>query len=212
MAQENIVKTGTTTLAIKCKDGVVLAADKRATAGYLVAHKKVTKILQITPNISVTTAGTVSDIQLMANILKAEISLKDIRSGRTSTVKEVVHLLGSLVYGNIRKFSTIPGVSHFLVAGVDEYGFHIYDVGADGSVMECDDFVSSGSGSVMAYGVLEALCQNEMTTDLAVDVAKKAINSAVQRDVASGNGVDIAVITKEGVNNLPTQELAYKIE
>lgn len=209
---EEIIKTGTTTLAIKCKDGVLLAADKRATAGYLVAHKKVTKIIDITKQIAVTTAGTVSDVQLMAKLLKAEINLKDIRSGRCSSVNEVVHLLGNLVYGNIRKFSVIPGISHFIVGGADESGFYVFDVGADGSILEVDDYVSSGSGSVMAYGVLEALYKPGLSAEEAIELAKKGINAAMQRDIASGNGIDIALIIKDGIRHVLTQEVSYSIK
>ncbi len=99
---KDIRKTGTTTVALVCKDGVVLCADKRVTSGYLVAFKKYEKIVQITDNIAVTVAGTVSDVQLLTKLLRAELKLKDIRTNRTVTVKEAVNLLSSMVYNNIR--------------------------------------------------------------------------------------------------------------
>lgn len=209
---KDILKTGTTTVAMQCKDGVVLCADKRVTAGYLVANKKFNKIVEITDKIAVTTAGTVSDVQLLVKLLKAELKLRDIRTNRESMVQEAVGLLSNLVYNNIRKFSTIPGISHFIVGGADRKGEHVFDVGADGSVTEVDDYVSSGSGSVMAYGVLETLYKEGLTVADAIEIGKKAINAAVQRDIASGNGIDIVVITKEGVRRELTQELSYKIE
>jgi proteasome beta subunit len=209
---QNIMKTGTTTVAIKCKDGIVLAADKRVTSGYLIANKKFQKIIQVNDKIALTVAGTVSDVQLLIKYLQAELKLKDIRASRESFVSEAVNLLANLVYNNIRKFSTIPGISHFVVGGVDSKGFHAYDVGADGSVTEVDDYTSSGSGSVMAYGVLETLYKDNMSVEDAMDVAKKAINAAVQRDIASGNGIDIITITKDGVKKAYTKELSYKIE
>jgi len=212
MEDKDIKKTGTTTIAIKCKDGVVLAADKRVTAGYLVANKKFNKVVEVTDKIAVTTAGTVSDVQLLVKLLKAELKLKDIRTARESYVPEAVSLLSSLVYNNIRKFSTIAGISHFIVGGADSKGQHIFDVGADGSVTEVDDYVSSGSGSVMAYGVLETLYKEEISVEQALDLAKKAINAAVQRDIASGNGIDIVTITSKGLNRVLTKELSYKIE
>jgi proteasome beta subunit len=212
MDDDNIKKTGTTTIAIKCKDGVVLAADKRVTAGYLVANKKFNKIVEITDKIAVTTAGTVSDVQLLVKLLRAELKLRDIRTNRESYVPEAVNLLSSLVYNNIRKFSTIPGISHFIVGGTDTNGQHVFDVGADGSVTEVDDYVSSGSGSVMAYGVLETLYKENMSVNDAMDVAKKAINAAVQRDIASGNGIDIVVINDKGLKRALVQHLSYKIE
>ena len=209
---KEIMKTGTTTVAIKCKDGVILAADKRVTAGYLVANKKFNKIVEVTDKIAVTTAGTVSDVQLMVKLLQAELKLKDIRTNRDSLVSEGVSLLSNLVYNNIRKYSTIPGISHFIVGGNDMKGNHIFDVGADGSVTEVDDYVSSGSGSVMAYGVLETLFKENLSLDEGIEVAKKSINAAVQRDIASGNGIDVMTITDKGVKRVLTQHLSYKIE
>tara|TARA_B100001971_G_C18254456_1_gene580850 strand:- start:1925 stop:2569 length:645 start_codon:yes stop_codon:yes gene_type:complete len=204
---KEIMKTGTTTAAIVCRDGIVLCADKRATAGYLVANKKVDKIVNITDDIAVTTAGTVSDIQLLVKLIRAEISLKSIRTNREILVKEAVHLLATMVYNNIRKFSVIPGISHFLVGGKDHKGFYAYDVGADGSISECEDFVSSGSGSVFAYGVLETLYKKDMSVEEAVKLGVKAINAAVQRDIASGNGVDIVAITKDGLKKRLSKEI-----
>ena len=58
MDDKEIMKTGTTTVALKYKEGVVLAADKRVTAGYLVANKKFNKIVEVSDKIAVTTAGT----------------------------------------------------------------------------------------------------------------------------------------------------------
>lgn len=209
---KDIMKTGTTTIAINCKDGIVLAADRRVTSGYLVANKKFTKILNITDKVAVTTAGTVSDVQLMVKLLQAEIKLRNIRTNRESLVSEIVHLLANLVYNNIRKFSIIPGISHFIVGGNDKGGSHIFDVGADGSIASIDDYVSSGSGSVMAYGVLEALFKENLSIDEAMETAKKAINAAVQRDIASGNGIDIVTVTKDGVKRVLTKEISNKIE
>jgi proteasome beta subunit len=212
MDENNIMKTGTTTVAILCRDGVVLCADRRVTAGYLVANKKFEKIVNINNKIAVTTAGTVSDVQLLVKLLQAELKLKDIRTSRESFVVEGVNLLANLVYNNIRKFSAIPGISHFIVGGVDNKGFHIYDVGADGSITEVDDYVSSGSGSVMAYGVLEALYKENLSVQEGIEIGKKSINAAVQRDIASGSGIDIVTITKDGIKRVYTKEISSKIE
>lgn len=209
---DNQMKTGTTTVALLCKDGIVLAADKRVTSGYLISNKKFEKIFPISESIAVTVAGTVSDIQLLTKYIKAELSLRAIRTGREASVKEAVNLLGMFVYGNIRKYSIIPGVSHFIVAGKDGDGFHGYDISPDGSIIEIDDYTSSGSGSVMAYGVLETLFKPNMSIDEGVKLAVKAINAAVQRDIASGNGVDVITITKDGVKKVHSQLLTYRLE
>ena len=206
------LKTGTTTIGIVCKDGLVLAADKRATSGYLIAWKKFDKIIPITSTIAVTVAGTVSDVQLLVKYLKAELKLKDLRTCRDTTVKEASSLLANFVYNNIRKFSLIPGISHFIVGGVDSSGFHLYDLSPDGSIVEVDDYISSGSGSVMVFGVLETLYKKGLTVEEGVKLAAKGINAAVQRDIASGNGIDIVTITKDGIKKVFSKEFDLKIE
>ena len=210
--EKQLMKTGTTTIAMICKDGIVMCADKRVTSGYLVSYKKFKKIMNITDNIAVTVAGTVSDVQLLVKLLKAELQLKKKRTGKEILVKEATNLLSNMVYNNIRKMSMIPGISHFIVGGKDETGFYVYDVGADGSITEIDEYTSSGSGSVMAYGVLETLFKKDMSVDETVKLGAKAINAAVQRDIASGNGIDIISITKDGVKRVLSKTIDIKIE
>ena len=203
----DLMKTGTTTLAIKCKDGLVLAADKRATAGNFIANKKVKKVFSVTDRIVLTMAGTVSDAQLMSRLFRAELQLKTYKTKRIPNVKESANLLAGLVYSNIRKMSLIPGVSHFLMGGEDMDGFHVYDLYPDGSLTEVEDFVSSGSGSVMAYRVLETLFKSDITVEDGVKLALKSVNAALQRDSASGNGIDVVTITKEGIKRVIEREL-----
>lgn len=205
------MKTGTTTLGIKCKDGIVLATDRKVTSGFFIAGSY-EKVVKITDDIAVTIAGTVSDIQLLTKLIKAELKLKTLRTGKINTVKEAVNLLSNMVYNNIRKFSLIPGISHFIIAGKDYRGFHIYDLSPDGSVNEINDFVSSGSGSTMVYGLLEAEFEKDMQIKEAVELSKRCINSAIQRDAASGNGIDIYTITKEGIKKVFEKELKVKVE
>src|SRR3989338_507373 len=152
---ENVLKTGTTTLGIVCSDGLILAADRRATAGNFIANKAIQKVHEVVDNLVLTMAGSVSDVQLLIKIIRAEITLKKIRTGREITVKESANMLASLVYSNIRRYSLIPGVSHFILGGKDKEGFHLYDIYPDGSITEVEDYVSSGSGSILVYGVLE---------------------------------------------------------
>ena len=210
--ESDIMKTGTTTLAIVCKDGAILCADRRVTSGYQVAYKKFEKVVKITDKISVTVAGTVSDVQLLVSLIKAELKLKSIRTGRENNVKQAVNLLKNMVYNNIRKFSLIPGISHFIMGGVDDEGVHVYDIGADGSTTEIDEYVSSGSGSVYALGVLETLYRKDMTIEEGIKVGVKSINAALQRDIASGNGIDMITITKDGVKKVMSKAVNYSLE
>jgi len=207
--KKSIVKTGTTTIGLVCKDGIVLAADKRATLGegIFIGHKSVDKILPITDKISVTTAGSVSDVQLLIKLTRAEIRLKKLRTKMEPSVKETASLFGMLVYENIRKFSPILGVTAFLVGGVDDRGFWLYEVSPDGSNLEHKNFVSTGSGMVVAYGVLEDSYKEDMGIDDGVKLVVKALTAAMQRDTPTGSGIDVVVIDKNGTRKVVEEEV-----
>ncbi len=201
------MKTGTTTLGLVCKDGIVLAADMRVTMGNIIGNKRFDKVYKITENIAITTAGTVSDVQLLLKLIKAQLDLNRIRTKKESSVKEAANLIAMMVYENIRKFSTIPGITGFLLGGKDNTGFYLYEIAPDGSVIKAEDFVTDGSGMVMAVGVLDTLYKTGMTVDEGVKLAVKAINASIQRDTYSGEGINIIAITKSGVKKVLTKEL-----
>jgi proteasome beta subunit len=211
MKENEVLNTGTTTVGLMCKDCVVLAADKRATAGNFIASKNVDKVIPINARMALTTSGVVSDIQLLIKLLKAELKLKSIRVDREPSVKEAANLMTNIVYNNVRKFSAIPGITHFLLGGFDNAP-QIYDLYADGSITEVDDFVSSGSGSVMAYGVLEAYYKKDMTEVEGVELAIKCVSAAMQRDSASGEGIDVYVIGKQGIRKAAQKKVSGKAE
>ncbi len=208
---EEQLRTGTTTIGIVCKDGVVLAADKRATAGNLIVDKRAEKVHIINEDVAVTIAGTVSDAQLLIKLIKAELKLKEVRTGKKATMKEAANLLGGLQYSNIRRMSMMPGIAHFLLGGRDKLGTHLYDLFPDGSVTKIRDYVSSGSGSVFAYGVLESQYKENMTTDDGVALAVKCINASLQRDTYSGNGIDVLVVKDSGLRKVIEKELQYAV-
>ena len=205
--ESKTLKSGTTTVGIVCQDGIVLAADRRATAGNFIANKKAKKIHEVTPNMAITTAGSVSDVQLLLKLIKAELKLKHLRTNREPNVKESANMLAGMIYGNIRKLSLIPGISHFVLGGKDKEGFHLYDLFADGSLQDCDKFIASGSGSVMAYGVLDTLYKKDITVKQGIELGLKAVNAAMQRDTATGEGIDVVAITKDGVKTVVEKEL-----
>lgn len=208
---KNKLRKGTTTVGIVCKDGIVIAADKRATAGFVV-NKKADKIHKITDNMAVTMAGLVSDAQLLVKLIRAEVKLKDLQTLRPSTTKETANLLAGMLYSNLRKMSMVESIVAFLLAGSDHEGDHLYDLGIDGSLTKIDDYVSDGSGSVFAFGVLEALYKKNMSTDEGIKLAMKAINAATQRDVNSGNGIDVWIVNKDGAREVVHKDLNLPIE
>ncbi len=206
------VQKGTTTVGLVCKDGIVLAADKRASAGYMIASKDVDKIHRISPNMAVTMAGLVSDAQLIVKVSKAELRLKKIRNQKDPTVREAANMVGGILYQNIRKFSTVPGIVSFLLGGKDKQGFRLYELGVDGSITEVRKFVSTGSGSMMAYGVLETIYKEELLIKDGVELATKAISAAMQRDMATGEGLDVFTITSEGVKKVVAKKIVSELK
>tara|TARA_Y100000310_G_scaffold300377_1_gene336012 strand:- start:3292 stop:3918 length:627 start_codon:yes stop_codon:yes gene_type:complete len=205
-------KKGTTTVGILCKEGIILAADNRATAGTLIANKAVQKVVKVSDYMAMTTAGLVSDIQLFTKIIKAQIMLLKLRKGKEPSVKEAANMLGNLAYSNIRRPSMIPGIVGFLFAGHDRSGHHLYELTFDGTVLEAEDYATDGSGSTVVLGVLETLYKPNMTIQQGVELAEKCIQTAIQRDSATGNGIHVAVITKDGVNFQNRKKVDYKLK
>ena len=84
---EDKLKHGTTTVGIVCKDGIVLAADKRATAGFVV-NKNAQKLWVLNDDMALSMAGLVSDAQLLVKLIKAELRLKDLHSNRKTNMQQ----------------------------------------------------------------------------------------------------------------------------
>jgi len=184
---------GTTTLGIVFAEGVILATEKRATMGYMIASKKAKKVYKVADRIGMTTAGGVGDAQQLARILTVECNLYQIRRSRAITVGAAATLLSNYLNQN-RYF---PYYVQLLVGGVDDHGPGVYSVDAMGGATKEEEIVATGSGSPMAYGVLEDRFRENMTEDEAIDLAIRSLKSAMKRDAGSGEGIQVVVITKE---------------
>jgi proteasome beta subunit len=184
-------KKGTTTIGLLGIDGVVLASEKRATMGYLIANKDVEKILEIQKHLAMTTAGSVADAQMLARVLKVETALYQIERERIMNVDAAVTLLANILHS----YKFYPYYVQLLVGGYDTQP-RLFSLDAIGSVLP-EKFVSTGSGSPIAYGVLEDKYKEEKTTQENVPIAVRALKSAMERDAMSGNGIDVVTITKD---------------
>ncbi len=205
------VKSGTTTVGIICKDGVVLAAERKATMGYLVASKEDTKITKIMSHIAITQAGMVGDIQALTRYITAEANLYELRNKKRIPLAATANLLANILYGG--RWSFFPYMVQLIMAGYDEKGPGLFILHPDGSQLEEKKFFATGSGSPMAFGVLEALFKENMSVDECKKIAAKAVKAAVERDIASGGiGIDIAVIDSKGFKMLKKQEVDKIIE
>ncbi len=202
-AKEQAVKTGTTTVGLVCKDGIVLASDRRATMGYLIASKDIDKIYAIDEHIAMTIAGSVGDAQQLVRWMQAELRLYRLRHGKRATVQAASTLLANILAG----YKYYPFWVQILVGGLDENGAgHVYSVDMLGGVTE-DKMTSTGSGSPFAYGVLEELYKEDSPILENVKVAAKAVGAAMRRDAASGERVDVIYINKDGFTRLPKDEV-----
>lgn len=184
---------GTTTLAFKCVDGIVLATDTRATMmPGLIAHKNVKKVYQITKNIAMTIAGVPAEAINLLDILKANAAIYQLQRKRDIPVKTIASLASTVLFSE-RYF---PYEVQIIVGGYDSDGYHLYSLDPFGSSIE-DDVISTGSGSPVAYGVLEGGYNKEITLEQGLALAAKAINAAIRRNVYTGDSFDIVTITKE---------------
>ena len=207
---KNVLKSNTSLVGIVCKDGVVLGADRRATAGTIVMNKDAKKIHKVNEYLAASYTGSVSDIQLTNKILPAELRIKELKTKSRPTVKEAANLLAMLVYRNIRTPSMIPSIVGTLVAGVNEDGStELYTIEPAGGVEKVKDFDANfSSGMPYILGLLEREWKPNLTVQQAVDLAVEALKSSTQRDVGSGNGIDVFTITKEGIKHAVSQEIA----
>jgi len=213
---KNLLKTGTSIVGIVCKDGVVLAADKQTSYGeHMVGHKDTLKIKQVNDYLVLAEAGLVSDVQLMIKVVRAQLRLKELQSKQRPSVRESANLMATNVYQNIRKFSPIPGITAFLVAGINSDGtFGLFSLDPSGAITTLKDYFANGSGMTFLLGVLEKGFKKDMSVKEGIDLAIDCIKSSTQRDVASGFGVDVFTVTKEGIKHAvkQTAQLVYKAE
>lgn len=188
----------TTIVAIKSNDGVVLASDRRASKGFFIGSKITQKIYGIDDTLGMAIAGQLSDAEYMIKMAKAERKLVALRRGYQLTVRESTRLIANLAYSGLKSYT--PYFVELLVAGVDFNGPHVFAADMSGAISE-EEFASSGSGSPIAYGVLESVYHKDITMEGAKTLASKAVLAAIERDPGSGNGVDIleipALLAKE---------------
>ena len=192
--QSQTFKTGTTTVGLICKDAVILGTDKRATMSYFVASKTSEKLHKIQDHLYMTIAGGVADAQYLIDVLRAETTLYQLKEERPIKVKSAGKILSNILYRN----KMFPYQVGLMLGGfTEEEGPVLLDIGAYGSILP-DKFCAVGSGQNFSYGVLEAKYKDDLTTEEGKDIITKAISSSIIRDMASGNGIDIAIIKKDG--------------
>jgi proteasome beta subunit len=190
---------GTTTVAAVCVDGVIMATDTRATMGNYIASKHAKKVYKITDSLAMTIAGGVAVAQRIVDILKVNSQLYNLDKRRPMPVSAAARLVSNILFSNREVGMVLP--LQALIGGFDETGPHVFNLDPFGSLIE-EKVVSTGSGSPFAYGVLEDRFKEGSTVDEMLPVVVKAVDSAMKRDTASGDSFDVAVITKDGYQEL----------
>ncbi len=201
MQSEQELKTGTTTVGLIAKDCVVLASDQRATMGFLIANKTAQKIYKITDRIGATIAGSVADAQNIMDLLKAEAKLFEIQRNRPIRVKALTRLLSNIMFQARGGY-----LLQCLVGGFDDEGPQVFYTDYIGSVLP-DKFTSTGSGSPVALGVLEAEYKDDLPKKKAIELAIRAVAAAIERDAASGNSILVSVIDKNGYEEVDKETI-----
>ncbi|MHA1198586.1 MAG: proteasome subunit beta [Candidatus Heimdallarchaeaceae archaeon] len=197
-------KHGTTTIALKFKGGIAAAADKRASMGSFIASKKAKKLHEINKFTIATIAGLVSDAQYLVHLTRANLNLYELGRGYAPSTRMAGNLLASIMYEQYRSY--FPYYVSMCVAGLDKEGTHIYTLDMAGGIT-AEDFASTGSGSLVAYGVLESSWKEDLTEEAGLKIAITALATATSRDAATGDGMDVLVVTKKGVKRLTAAEV-----
>jgi len=195
------LKHGTTTVGIVCSDGVVLATDRRVTSGTYVAHKRGRKLFVLDESKVATIAGLVADAQMIMDFLKSRITLLKLNRGSVPT--KTIATFASNVLFSSRYY---PYIVQFIIAGYDETGPSMYVLDWFGT-LSGERFITTGSGSPYAMGVLEATLKKNPTVDDALPVIVRAVKASIERDPGSGEGIDVITINKDGLRELTDAEI-----
>jgi len=200
-AINQLVLKGTTTIGLVCKNSVVLASDTRVTMGSYVAHKHGKKIYKIDDHLAMTISGGVADAQRTVDILKINAQLYKLNMDRPIPISSAARLIANLLFSS----RYAPLIAQVLIGGMDDTGPHVFSLDPFGSLTE-EKCVATGSGSPIAYGILEDRFKEDMSAKEVLPVIIKAVDSAMKRDTASGDSFNVAVIDVKGYRELTKDE------
>ncbi|MGH9877090.1 MAG: proteasome subunit beta [Nitrososphaerales archaeon] len=183
---------GATAVGVTFDSGVVLAAEKRLAFGTYIVSKGGKKTFRITDHVGAACAGMVADMQILIRQIEAFAKIRALEMRRPVPPNSIAKMVSVMLFE--RRY--FPLLTQVIIGGVDSKPV-IYTLDPLGSLLP-DDFAAAGTGAEIAIGVIETGYKPGMTEKDAKDLAVKSIRSAISRDAASGDGVDILVITKKG--------------
>jgi proteasome beta subunit len=192
------IKKGTTTCALTCTDGVVLAADTRASAGFFIADRHVMKIQKVDRHLGMTIAGGVADAQNLVDVMRYNANIYRISNREVMPVNSAARLCSNVLF-NQRYF---PYYVQIILAGYDNKdGGQIYNIDLFGS-MTSEKYISTGSGSPVAYGYLESEYKEASSVNESYKIAIQAIAAAIRRNAGTGDNINVVIIDKDGYREL----------
>lgn len=183
---------GATAVGITFDGGVVFASEKRIAFGNFLVSKTTKKTFSITDKVGATCAGLVADMQILTLQISALAKIRKMDIKRDVPPNTVAKMMSNMMYE--RRY--FPLLTQVIVGGVVDKPI-MYTLDPLGSVLP-DDYAAVGTGAEMALGVLDPQFKENMTKDEAVTLAKHAVRAALLRDSASGDGLDVLIITKDG--------------
>ena len=195
------IKKGTTTCALTCNDGIVLAADTRASAGFFIADRHVMKIQKVDRHMGMTIAGGVADAQNLVDIMRYNANIYRLTNRELMPIKSAARLCSNVLF-NQRYY---PYYVQIILAGFDNVGGQIYNIDLFGSITT-EKFISTGSGSPVAYGYLESEFKEDLSVNEGYKIAIQAIAAAIRRNAGTGDNINAVIIDKEGYRELSREK------
>ena len=192
---EKMLQSGTTTVGIIIKNGVIMGTESQATAGYTVASKQAQKLFEINKFTAATIAGGVADCLYVVSQVRALSRLKEVEEGEVPEPKYIASITRNILFSGRTYF-----IAMMLVGGYSqrEKKGMLYGIDLLGTLYEEDQYMSFGSGSPFSLGVLEADWKPNMTKKAGLDLIKTAISSSRERDAGSGSNFQLCTINKDG--------------
>ena len=214
------VPHATTCVALRYADGVVMAGDRRATAGNLIIHRAMEKVVQADRHSGVAIAGAAGPAMEMIKLFALQLEHYEKVEGVVLSLEGKANQLGTMVRSNLpaamQGLAVVP-----LFAGFDlrrEVG-RLWSYDVTGGRYEELDYVATGSGSLHAGTVIKVGFHDGLDRDAAVNLACRSLWEAADADSATG-GPDalrgiypvVATITVEGWQRLADVELATRYQ
>ncbi|AIF83958.1 20S proteasome subunit (alpha or beta) [Candidatus Nitrososphaera evergladensis SR1] len=183
---------GATVVGISYSNGVVLAADKRISFGNFVVNKNMKKTFPVTPHVGAACAGMVADMTVLVRQVEALAKIRKLETRREVAPNSVAKLMSVIMFE--RRY--FPLLTQVIVGGVNDKP-EIYTLDPLGSVLP-DQYAAVGTGAEMALGIMDAEFKQDMSEENARELAIRAVRSATQRDAASGDGIEVLVVSRNG--------------